>query len=168
VRGFTDALRSELIHDNSRVRLSMVQLSAFNTPQFDWGRTCWPRAPKPLGKIFQPEVAARGIYWAATHPRRELWVGWPAVLAIVGTRLVPGFLDWKLARQAYEGQQSNQPLSPARQDNLQQPVPGDHGPHGRFDPVARRWSAQLWVNTHQPLLAAMTGIGLLAILFALT
>lgn len=149
IRGYTDALRSELIHQRSRVHLAMVQLSAFNTPQFDWGRTCCPRTPKPLGKIFQPEVAARGIYWAATHRRRELWVGWPAVLAIIGTRLLPGFLDRKLARDAYDGQMSDQPLPPGRRDNLYQPVPGDHGAHGRFDRVALGWSAQLWITTHR-------------------
>lgn len=163
IRGYTDALRSELIHLRSRVHLTMVHLSAFNTPQFDWGRTCYPRAPKPLGKIFQPEVAARGIYWAATHRRRELWVGWPAVLAIIGTRLLPGFLDRKLAGQAYEGQLSKQPLPPGRRDNLYQPVPGDHGAHGRFDDVALTRSAQLWFTTHRWTLGAAC-VGALVVL----
>lgn len=146
IRGFTDSLRSELIHDRSRVHLTMVHLSAFNTPQFDWGRTCLPDKPKPLGKIFQPEVAAQGIFWAATHRRRELWVGWPAVEAILGTRVIPGYLDRKLAFQAYEGQESDKPVSPARRDNLYQPVPGDHGAHGRFDKIAVAHSAQLWLD----------------------
>ncbi|HJV79455.1 SDR family oxidoreductase [Noviherbaspirillum sp.] len=149
IRGFTDSLRSELIHDKSKVHLTMVHLSAFNTPQFDWGRTCLPDQPKPLGKIFQPEVAARGIYWAALHRRRELWVGWPAVQAILGTRVIPGFLDRMLAFKAYEGQESNKPISPGRRDNLYEPVPGDHGAHGRFDSQAVTWSAQLWLNTHR-------------------
>lgn len=161
IRGFTDSLRSELIHDKSRVHLTMVQLSAFNTPQFDWGRTCLPDKPKPLGKIFQPEVAAQGIYWAATHVRRELWVGWPAVQAILGTRVLPAFLDRKLAFQAYEGQESNKPVLPARRDNLYEAVPGDHGAHGRFDARAVSWSAQLWLTTHRWAMAAVAMLLLL-------
>lgn len=162
IRGFTDSLRSELIHDRSRVHLTMVQLSAFNTPQFDWGRTCLPDAPKPLGKIFQPEVAARGIYWAATHRRRELWVGWPAVEAIIGTKFLPGYLDRRLARQAYEGQESTKPIAPGRRDNLYQPLPGDHGAHGRFDSRALDRSTQLWLTTHPVAVAA--GIVIVAVL----
>jgi NAD(P)-dependent dehydrogenase (short-subunit alcohol dehydrogenase family) len=154
IRGFTDSLRSELIHNRSDIHLTMVHLSAFNTPQFDWGRTCLPDQPKPLGKIFQPEVAARGIYWAALHRRRELWVGWPAVKAILGTRVIPGFLDRMLAFKAYKGQEGKQPVSPSRQDNLYAPVPGDHGAHGRFDRQAVNWSAQLWLDTHRWALAA--------------
>jgi NAD(P)-dependent dehydrogenase (short-subunit alcohol dehydrogenase family) len=166
IRGFTDSLRSELIHDHSRVHLTMVQLSAFNTPQFDWGRTCLPDAPKPLGKIFQPEVAARGIYWAATHRRRELWVGWPAVEAIIGTKFLPGYLDRKLARQAYEGQESKKPIAPGRRDNLYQPLTGDHGAHGRFDSRAIDHSAQLWLVTHPAaIVAAMVILAL--VLFAI-
>jgi NAD(P)-dependent dehydrogenase (short-subunit alcohol dehydrogenase family) len=166
IRGFTDSLRSELIHDHSRVHLTMVQLSAFNTPQFDWGRTCLPDAPKPLGKIFQPEVAARGIYWAATHRRRELWVGWPAVEAIIGTKFLPGYLDRKLARQAYEGQESKKPIALGRPDNLYQPLAGDHGAHGRFDSRAIDHSAQLWLVTHPAaIVAAMIILAL--VLFAI-
>jgi NAD(P)-dependent dehydrogenase (short-subunit alcohol dehydrogenase family) len=166
IRGFIDSLRSELIHDRSKVHLTMVQLSAFNTPQFDWGRTCLPDQPKPLGKIFQPEVAARGIYWAATHRRRELWVGWPAVEAILGTRVLPGFLDRKLAFSAYEGQEGNTPVSPTRRDNLYEPVPGDHGAHGRFDRKALKSSAQLWLTTHRWTMAA-AGLVLLLLLLGL-
>lgn len=161
IRGFTDSLRSELIHDKSDVHLTMVHLSAFNTPQFDWGRTCLPDQPKPLGKIFQPEVAARGIYWAATHRRRELWVGWPAAQAILGTRVIPGILDHMLAHKAYSGQEGTKPVSPDRRDNLYQPVPGDHGAHGRFDKKAITWSAQLWLTTHR---WTMVAVALLLIL----
>ena len=167
IRGFTDSLRSELIHDHSRVHLTMVQLSAFNTPQFDWGRTCLPNRPKPLGKIFQPEVAARGIYWAATHRRRELWVGWPAVQAIIGTRVIPGFLDRMLAFQAYEGQEGNRPVAPGRRDNLHAPVAGDHGAHGRFDNRAVSRSAQLWLNIHR-LPVAVAIVLILALILAIT
>jgi NAD(P)-dependent dehydrogenase (short-subunit alcohol dehydrogenase family) len=153
MRGFTDSLRCELAHDRSRVHLTMVQLSAFNTPQFDWGRTTMTKQPRPMGKIFQPEVAARGVYWAATHRRRELWIGWPAVQAIVGTRLIPGFLDRLLGRTAVDGQHTNQPLPPNRPDNLWQPVAGDHGAHGRFDAQARDSSTQYWLTTHRGAIA---------------
>ncbi|MFL6661098.1 MAG: SDR family oxidoreductase, partial [Rhizobacter sp.] len=117
LRGFTDSLRCELAHDASRVHLTMVQLSAFNTPQFEWGRTTLPWRPRPMGTIFQPEMAARAVYWAATHRRRELWVGWPAVQAILGTRLMPGLLDRLLGRTAVRGQHTGEPLPPGRQDN---------------------------------------------------
>lgn len=157
LRGFTDSLRSELIHDKSAVKLTMVHLSAFNTPQFDWGRTCMQGKPKPLGKIFQPEVAAEAIYFAALQPRRELWVGMPAAQAIVGTRVIPGMLDHMLAHQAYDGQQSAEPIDPGRRDNLYEPVPGDHGAHGRFDDRAVSSSGQLWATTHR------TALGLIAV-----
>lgn len=162
IRGFTDALRCELIHERSPIHLTMVQLSAFNTPQFEWGRTCLPRRPKPLGKIFQPEVAARAIYWAAQRRRRELWVGWPAVEAILGNRIIPGLLDRKLARDAWGGQQGREPLPPGRKDNLYQPVPGDHGAHGRFGDRALEHSAQVWLDTRRwKIGAALLGLALL-------
>ena len=160
LRGFTDALRSELIHDGSRVHLTMVHLAAFNTPQFEWARTCMRGRPRPLGKIFQPQLAAEAIYWASQHHRRELWVGFPAVLAILGTRVLPGFLDRKLAYDAYEGQQDEESLPPDRQDNLYHPVPGDHGAHGRFDDRALSHSAQLWIVTHRWLWVVAAGAAL--------
>lgn len=153
LRGFTDSLRSELLHNRSKVRLTMVQLAAFNTPQFDWGRTTMGRQPQPVPPIFQPEVAARAIVHAAFHPRREWWVGWPAVQAILGTRIVPGWLDRLLARRAYEGQFTDEPLPPWRRDNLYEPVPGDHGAHGRFDARARPVSWQSLLDRHRGLLA---------------
>lgn len=154
LRGLTDSLRSELIHDGSDVHLTMVHLSAFNTPQFDIARNCMGRSARPLGKIFQPELAARAIVWAALHRRRELWVGMPATQAILGTRVVPGLLDRMLAHEAYDGQLTDEALSPSRQDNLYAPVSGDHGAHGRFDENALSWSAQLWATTHRLALAA--------------
>ena len=155
IRGFTNSLRSELIHPKSRVHVTMVQLSAFNTPQFDWGRTCMAKQPQPLPPIFQPEVAAEGIYFAATHRRRELWVGWPAVKAILGARLLPRLGDWILASEAYRGQHTDEPLPPGRKDNLYAPVPVDHGAHGRFDARARGASTQLWLSEHRTLLGAL-------------
>src|SRR6185437_9472302 len=166
LRGFIDSLRSELLHRGSRVHLTMVQLSAFNTPQFDWGKTCIPRQPQPVPPIFQPEVAAEGIYYAATHRRRELWVGWPAVKAILATRVIPGILDRILAKEGYDGQHTDDPLPPGRRDNMYAPVPGDHGAHGRFDARARPRSIQLWLDMHRGTLLAtaalVLGLGALA------
>lgn len=149
IRGFTDSVRCELDHDQSGVHITMVQLSAFNTPQFDWGRTTLKKRPRPMGRIFQPEVAARAVYYAATHRRRELWVGWPAVQAILGTKLFPGLLDRFLGKTAVDGQHTDEPLPPGRQDNLWKPVPGDHGAHGRFDAQAHPHSAQVLVNLNR-------------------
>jgi NAD(P)-dependent dehydrogenase (short-subunit alcohol dehydrogenase family) len=166
LRGFIDSLRSELLHGKSRVHVTMVQLSAFNTPQFDWGKTCIPKQPQPVPPIFQPEVAAEGIYYAATHRRRELWVGWPAVKAILATRVFPGLLDRILAKVGYDGQHTDDPLPPGRRDNLYEPVAGDHGAHGRFDARARPHSVQLWLDMHRGALlasaAAIAGLGALA------
>jgi NAD(P)-dependent dehydrogenase (short-subunit alcohol dehydrogenase family) len=152
LRGFTDALRCELAHEGSRVHVTMVQLAAFNTPQFEWGRTTLPRRPRPMGKVFQPELAARAIYWAATHRRRELWAGWPAVQAILGTRLAPGVLDRVLGQRAVAGQQSDEPLPPDRPDNLWSPVAGDFGAHGRFDAQAHTRSTQMWLTMQRDAL----------------
>jgi NAD(P)-dependent dehydrogenase (short-subunit alcohol dehydrogenase family) len=163
LRGFTDSLRSELIHDGSRVHITMVHLAAFNTPQFDWGKTCMPGKPRPMGRIFQPEIAARAIYWSAHHRRRELTVGFPAVQAIIGTRVIPGFLDRKLAQEAVEGQQTETPVEHGRQDNLHRPVPGDRGSHGRFDAQAVDHSLQFWASTHRNALA-LAAVPLIALI----
>jgi len=154
VRGCIDSIRSELMRRRSRVKVTMVQLSAFNTPQFDWGRTCFAKQPQPVPPIFQPEVAAEAIHYAALHPRRELWVGWPAVKAILAQRVIPGFLDRLLAGRGYDGQHTDEPLPPGRRDNLYAPVPGDHGAHGRFDARARDSSLQLQVSMHRAVIAA--------------
>ncbi|MGV3742487.1 MAG: SDR family oxidoreductase [Burkholderiaceae bacterium] len=166
LRGFTDSLRSELIHDKSNVHLTMVQLCAFNTPQFDWGRTTMDKQPQPVPPIFQPEVAAEAIVWAAQNRRRELWVGFPTVKAILATRLFPGLLDKFLASKAYSGQQADTPLPPDRQDNLYRPLPGDQGAHGRFDERAESSNWHLWLNTHRwhaaTAFALLAGAGALA------
>ena len=153
IRGFTDALRVELMHERSSVTVTMVQLSAFNTPQFQWGRTRLPRRPQPVPPIYQPEVAAEGIYYAAHHRRRELWVGYPAVKAIIGNGLMPSLADRVLAREGYSGQMDDQPLPADRPDNLFEAVDGDYGTHGRFDDRARGFSPQLWMNTHRKMVA---------------
>jgi hypothetical protein len=161
VQGFHDSLRSELIHDESRVRVTMVQLPALNTPQFSWVRSRLPGKPQPVPPIFQPEIAARAIVYAAHSDRREIYVGWPTVKAIIGDKIAPGFLDHYLAGMAYEGQQMNEPVEPDRQDNLWEPVPGDHGAHGEFDDRARSVSLQAWTTTHRRLLA-LAAAGLFA------
>lgn len=159
LRGFTDSIRCELAHDRSDVHVTMVQLSAFNTPQFDWGRTTMRKRPRPMGRIFQPEVAARAVFFAATHRRREVWVGWPAVQAILGQKVIPGFLDRMLGRTAVDGQHTGEPLPPDRKDNLWMPVPGDHGAHGRFDEQAHASSWQASLTTHRGVALAAAGIG---------
>ncbi|MCX7512750.1 SDR family oxidoreductase [Frateuria hangzhouensis] len=154
IRGFTDALRVELMHARSDIHITMVQLSAFNTPQFQWGRTTLPRRPQPVPPIFQPEVAAKGIHWAAHHRRRELRVGFPAVKAIVGNKLFPRLADRDLVKLGFDGQMGKLPLPQDRPDNLFEAVPGDYGTHGRFDARSKAYSLQLWATTHHGLVAA--------------
>jgi len=158
VRGFTDSLRSELLHQGSNVHLTMVQLSAFNTPQFDWGRALIKFRPQPVPPIFQPEVAAEGIYYAATHRRREICVGWPAAKAIFANKFIPGLLDRYLANTAYDGQHTDEPLEPNHRDNLYKPLPEDHGAHGRFDDRSQNHSTQLWLNKNRGALAAIAAL----------
>lgn len=164
IRGFSDAVRAELIHDRSRVRISMVQLSAFNTPQFDWARSRLPRKLQPVPPIFQPELAARAILWAATHDRRELWVGWPAIKAILSSRLVPGLGDRLAAHQAWDEQETDQSTR-TRLDNLFEPVPGGFAAHGRFDDRAKRRMPALWLAQHsRRLLASAAALVVLALI----
>src|SRR5439155_2733750 len=118
IAGFTDSLRCELIHDKSKVRLTMVQMPALNTPQFGWVKSRLKHKAQPVPPIFQPEVGARAIYWAAHHGRRELHVGWPTVEAIVANKFVPGALDHYLARNGFRSQQTSQLEDPNRPDNL--------------------------------------------------
>ena len=149
VRGFTDSLRCELLHDNSRVRVTMVHLPALNTPQFGWVKSRLPRKGRPVPPIFQPEVAADAIFFAAHNPRREFYVGWPSVKAIVANKLAPGLLDHYLGRNGYASQQHNGPEDPNRAHNLWEPLPGDAGAHGVFDRQAKNWSPQLWASKHR-------------------
>ena len=168
VQGFCDSLRCELLHDNSGVRLTMVQLPALNTPQFGWVKSRLPRKAQPVPPIFQPEVAAEAIYFAAHNPRREFYVGAPSVAVISINKLAPGLLDYILARTGYDSQQYDGAEDPNRPNNLWQPVPGDHGAHGAFDARARSWSPQLWTSEHRTLLAlaaiALGISGLIALL----
>lgn len=141
--GFTDSLRCELIHDKSNIRLTMVQMPALNTPQFGWVKSRLKHKAQPVPPIFEPEVGARALYWAAHHDRRELYVGWPTVEAIVANKIAPGALDHYLARTGFDSQQTPEPEDPNRPDNLWQPVPGDHGAHGSFDARAQKASWEL-------------------------
>lgn len=154
IEGFTDSLRCELLHDKSRVRITMVQLPALNTPHFCWVRSRLPRQPQPVPPIFQPELAAEAIVWAANHDRPELYVGLPTVVAIVANKIAPRLVDRYLARTGYEAQQTAAPADPHRPDNLWEPVPGDQGAHGAFGAQARRRSLQLWMSMHRGWLAA--------------
>jgi hypothetical protein len=159
IRGFTDSLRSELLHDRVDVHLTMVQMPALNTPQFDWARNKMARRPQPLPPIFQPEVAAEAILFASRARRREVWVGGPTLKAILANKLAPGLLDRILARRGYGGQLSPEHVHGEQPGNLFAPVPGDHGAHGRFDARASRRSAELWASEHKGWIMAL-GLGL--------
>jgi len=163
INGFTSSLRCELLHDGSHVRVTVVQMPALNTPQFSWVRSRLPHQPRPVAPIYQPEVAARGIVYAADHPgRREYWVGASTAVTLTANKLAPALLDRYLARTGYSSQQTSEPTEPGRADNLMRPVdepPGtDHGAHGSFDGRAHPRSAQLWVS-HHPALSALAGCG---------
>ena len=153
IQGFCDSLRCELIHDKSAVRVTMLQMPALNTPQFDWVKSRLARKAQPVPPIFQPKVAAEAIYFAAHNPRREFYVGLPSVEVIVANKIAPGLLDRYLARTGYDSQQYDGPEDPNRPNNLWHPVPGDHGAHGTFDARARSWSPQLWTSEHRTMLA---------------
>ena len=138
IRGFTDAIRSELIHDGIDIHLTMVQLPAINTPQFTWCASHLECAPQPVPPIFQPEVAADAIHYAAHQRKREIYLGWPTIKALVGQELAPEYADRKVAELGYDGQcATDRPPPPPHPTNLFEPVPGDHGAHGDFDEVAR-------------------------------
>jgi len=137
IRGFTDSLRCELIHTNSRVRLTMVQLPAHNTPQFDWSRNKMQKRPQPVPPIHTPEVAARAIVRAATDAPRELWLGRASFQAIIGNMFMPGLLDRMMAKQAWSGQMTDEPTTTEQPDNLFQPVEGLHRLEGRFSDQAK-------------------------------
>jgi NAD(P)-dependent dehydrogenase (short-subunit alcohol dehydrogenase family) len=158
LQGFLESLRAELEHEDSNVRVSMVQLPALNTPQFTWARTRMPKEPQPVPPIFQPEVAAEAIVWAADNPRRELMVGWPTVKAIVGNAVAPGLADRYLAATGYDAQQRDEPHDPSRPDNLFEPVDEDRGAHGPFDGQAKDSSVQAALSRHRRAL----GLGSLA------
>jgi short-subunit dehydrogenase len=160
IQGFTESLRSELMHDRSRVRVTMVQLPALNTPQFDTVRTRLPRHPQPVPPIYQPELAASAIVAAAGHPaRREWWVGGSTAVTLLGNAVVPGLGDRYLARTGYEGQQAEDPVPAGRPDNLFEPLAGDRGAHGDFDRVAHASSVQWPLTRYRRALGLGLALG---------
>lgn len=162
LRGFTDSLRTELLHDGSKVKVTMVQLPGVNTPQFDWARNKLGRKHKPAGSVYQPEVAARAIYQAAIAAPRELWVGADALKAIIGQIVAPALLDRLMAKQGWSGQIDSS-LKPAKEDNLYHTVDWDEGAHGRFDDRAK--ASGIVVNPETARL--LTAIGVSGLLIAL-
>jgi short-subunit dehydrogenase len=160
IRGFTDSLRTELMHDGSNVHVTMVQLPAINTPQFDWALNRMPRRPQPVPPIYQPEVAARAILLAARSNRREVFVGAPTWQAIIANRFFPGLLDRYLARTAYAGQMRSAAANGEEPANLEHPVPGPYAAHGSFTSRARDVAWDLWLDRHRAAFAV--GSALLA------
>ena len=167
IAGFTDSLRSELIHDKKHIHLTMVQLPAMNTPQFTWCRSRMPRHPQPVPPIFQPEVAAERIVWASHHQRREVFVGAPTVIAIEANKIAPALADYYLGRTGFDSQQTSEPVASDRPDNLFEPLTGDFGAHGVFGQQAHEQAATTWLSQHKGLttLAGAATVGVLALVF---
>jgi short-subunit dehydrogenase len=164
--GFTDSLRCELIHDNSNVHVTAVHLPGMNTTQFGWVKSRLPNKPQPVPPIYEPEVAARAIYWAAHHRRREVWVGASTVASIVGQKFIPGLLDIYLGKTGYKSQQTSQREDPNRRNNLHEPVDNDrdYGPHGEFDQTATDTSEQVWLDLHRDwIIGGAIGLGALIV-----
>ena len=149
IRGFTDSLRSELIHDKLDIHVCMVDLPAVNTPQFDWAVNKLGFRAQPVPPIYQPEVPARAVLFAAENRRREIWVGWPTVQAIWANRIAPAFADRYLAKHGYSSQTTNEPLPPDYKGNLWEPVKGAEGAHGRFDNRSRTGSWEMFTDRHR-------------------
>jgi NAD(P)-dependent dehydrogenase (short-subunit alcohol dehydrogenase family) len=170
--GFTSSLRCELLHEGSGVQVTVVQLPAVNTPQFSWVRSKLPKDPQPVPPIYQPEVAARGILYAADHPgRRQYWVGGTTAATLLANRVAPALLDRYLARTGFDSQQTDQIADPERPDNLWEPADGpdgrDFGPEGEFSRRSHDHSAQLWLAHHiKPITATVAGAALLGTVLA--
>lgn len=160
INGFTDSLRCELIHDHSHLRLTIVHMPALNTAQFSWVKNKLDKKPQPVPPIYEPEVGARAVYWAAHHDRREVYVGASTVGAIVGNKIAPSALDEYLGRTGYKSQQTSEPDDPSRPDNLWAPLDAheDHGAHGAFTNRAHSRSFQLWADLHRLPLSVGLGI----------
>jgi NAD(P)-dependent dehydrogenase (short-subunit alcohol dehydrogenase family) len=163
INGFTESLRTELMHDGSNIHVTVVQMPAVNTPQFSWVLSRLPNHPQPVPPIYQPEVAARGVVFAADHPqRKQYWVGASTVGTLVGQKIAPALLDRYLAKTGYQSQQTADKAAPGRPHNLWEPVDGtdghDHGAHGEFDSRAHRRSSQLWFSHHAGLLSAAAAV----------
>ena len=162
-QGFFDSLRAELLHDKSNVKVTMPQMPAMNTPQFNWMRNKMPNSPRPMGTIYQPEIAAKAVYYSAYHDVREFMVGKSTLVAVIGNKLFPGIGDWFLSKKGYKGQQTSEKAE-QRPDNLFDPVKGDYGAHGRFDSKAISKSKEVWLGRHPQIpIAAAVFAGLTAV-----
>jgi len=166
IQGFIDSIRCELLNEKTDVTITMVQMPGVNTPQFDWIRAKLPGQPRPVGKVYQPEVAGRAIFAAAHDTRKEMLVGLPTVEAVWGNKVASSLLDDYLAATGIKAQQRPERVQPDRKDNLFEPVAGDHGAHGSFDDEAVDSSAELWITEHKKELglaalgaAAVAGVG---------
>jgi short-subunit dehydrogenase len=162
LQGFQDSLRCELLHMKSNVHVTMVQLPGVNTPQFDWIRAKLPGRPRPVGTVYQPEVAADAIHFAAYSKRKEVIFGWWALVAVWADKLASPLVDRYLAKTGFASQQTDQPIAPGRKDNLYEPAPGDRGAHGRFDAIAHGKSRELWLTKHRALAALGAALALAA------
>lgn len=169
VLGFTISLRTELLHDRSNVRVTMVQMPALNTPQFDWVRNRLPGKAQPIPPVFQPEIGARAVLYAARHDvGRELLVGWPTLKAVLGRKFAPWYVDRTVARQGYDAQQTEELEPEGRPDNLWTPVSGSFGAHGRFDAVAKRGSVEFTLRTNRRwLMPLLLGVFVALLAFGL-
>jgi NAD(P)-dependent dehydrogenase (short-subunit alcohol dehydrogenase family) len=163
VEGFTESVRCELIHDGSNVKITMVQLPALNTPQFSWVKSRLPRKPQPVPPIYQPEVAAEAIVYAAHHYRREWWIGGSTAFTLAANKFLPGLGDWYLSQDGYASQQYDGFVEPDRPNNLYEALPGDHGAHGEFDDRATDSSWQVWLSRHRWPLLGLGALGLLGV-----
>ncbi|HEX5140122.1 MAG TPA: SDR family oxidoreductase [Dehalococcoidia bacterium] len=159
IKGFTESLRAELLHDKSAVKVRTVDLPAVNTPQFDWVKSKLSRRAQPVPPIFQPEVPARAIIWAVEHNRSMFLLGWPTVAAVWANRIFPSLVDRYLGKTGYDSQQTDEAEDSSRPDNLWAPVEGHQAAHGRFDARARADSSEFWVNTHRTALLAAGAAG---------
>lgn len=166
IEGMFDSVRAELLHKKSRVHITMVQLPALNTPQFGWVRSKLPQKAQPVPPIYQPEVAAEAIHYAAHQRRREIFVGAPSVITIAGNKIAPGLADRYLAETGYSSQMRSERENPDRRDNLWEPVPGDHGAHGVFDDRSREYSPELWASKNRGWLS-FAGAALAGLMFTL-
>lgn len=159
IHGFTDSVVAELTHDGIPVAVSIVDMPALNTPQFNWVKSDFAEHPQPVAPIYQPEVGARAVADVADKPRRRTWVGESTVGLVIGTRLAGRFMDWYLARSAWEGQLSKKHDDPQLPSNLYQPVAGDHGARGIFDEESKSGSVQTWAIRHRRALARAGVVG---------
>jgi NAD(P)-dependent dehydrogenase (short-subunit alcohol dehydrogenase family) len=165
IEGFYDSLRTELMHDKSNIKTCMVQLPALNTTQFGWVLSKLPNKPRPMGKVYEPEVAAKAIVFAAAHNRRSVWVGYPTYKAIIGNKIAPWYADYVLANTGFDGQQTNEPADPNRENNVWVPVSGDRGPYGDFKNIAVGHSYTLWAGMNRNIVRTVAGliaVGLIA------